>query len=102
MAETTTGFKSIPDTFLISRTSDQITMDDKPENPLPAGTLYDKAYMMSGRDSYGSYYRSWAITIKSLEDLKKIGDLTDKEMVVSFDVNRYGLPHIEIYDDWRE
>ena len=103
MAETITGFKSIPDTFLISRTSDQMAMDDEPKNPLPQPhSLCDKAYMLSCKDNSGSYYRSWAINIKTMEDLKKIGDLTGERMVVDFNMKRYGLPSIEIYDEWRE
>ena len=40
--------------------------------------------------------------IKSIEDLKQIGDLTGHRIVISFNMERYGLPSIEIYDDWRE
>ncbi len=102
MAKTITGFKSIPNAFLISRTSDQLAIDGEIKNPLPAGTLHDEAYMLSCKDSNGFHYRSWAINVKTIEDLKEIADLTDERMVIDFGMKRYDLPRIEIYDDWRE
>ena len=100
MAETTTGFKSIPDRFLISRASHHWSNYDEepPENPLPYPMAADAVFVVC-KDKYGISYRSWAIDIKSIEDLKKIGDLTGHQMVVTFNMERYGLPRIEIYDD---
>tara|TARA_Y100000296_G_C5068654_1_gene203692 strand:+ start:227 stop:538 length:312 start_codon:yes stop_codon:yes gene_type:complete len=103
MAETTTGFDSIPDKFIVSRVSDHWNyFHEVPDNPLPY-PLSDEAEIMSVRDSYGDIHRSWTINIKSIEDLKQISDLTGHKIVISFNMERwYGLPTIEIYDDWRE
>ena len=102
MAETTTGFDSIPDKFLVSRVSDHWgDFYEVPDNPLPY-PLCDEAQIMSIKDKNGDIHRSWSIDIKSIEDLKQIGDLTGHKIVVSFNMDRYGMPSIEIYDDWRE
>ena len=101
MVETTTGFDSIPDKFLVSRVSDHWGFYEVPDNPLPY-PLCDEAQIMSIKDKNGDIHRSWSIDIKSIEDLKKIGDLTGHKVVVSFNMERYGLPSIEIYDEWRE
>ena len=101
MAETTTGIESIPDRFLVSRVSDHWDFDEVPDNPLPY-PLCDEAQIMSIKDKNDYIHRLWSIDIKSIEDLKKIGDLTGHKVVVSFNMERYGLPSIEIYDEWRE
>ncbi len=45
------------------------------------------------------------IEINSFEDLEKLGEVFDHELVVDFrksEENYYDEPFIEIYDDWRD
>ena len=89
MAKTITGFKSIPNAFLISRTSDQLAIDGEIKNPLPAGTLHDEAYMLSCKDSNGFHYRSWAINVKTIENLKMMKGSYDVK------ISNKGLGHFK-------
>jgi hypothetical protein len=45
------------------------------------------------------------IEINSLEDLEKLGNAVNKELIIDFrksEENYYDEPFIEIYDDWRD
>lgn len=45
------------------------------------------------------------VEINSLDDLKELSEVVDKELIVDFrksDKNFNDEPFIEIYDDWRE
>ena len=70
--------------FAITRTS---------ENGLKNPTIHERAVRM------GTH---WEIEISSLEDLMSFITDLDEEVVIRRDSLYANLPHIEIYDDYRE
>lgn len=48
----------------------------------------------------GRSYKRWVIEISTLEEL--IGFIKKYDRIILDDDERYELPKIEIYDDWRE
>jgi hypothetical protein len=54
------------------------------------------------RDEYGDLLKTY-VEINSLEDLAKLSEAVDKELIVDFRKSEFhSEPFIEIYDDWRE
>jgi hypothetical protein len=55
-------------------------------------------------DEYGDITKTY-IEINSMEDLSKLSEAVDKELIVDFRKSKKNYndePFIEIYDDWRE
>ena len=54
------------------------------------------------RNEWGDLLKTY-VEINSLEDLTKLSEAVDKELIVDFRKDNYtDEPFIEIYDDWRE
>jgi len=56
------------------------------------------------RDDCGDLLKTY-VEINSLEDLAKLSEAVDKELIVDFRKSKKNFndePFIEIYDDWRE
>lgn len=54
------------------------------------------------KDFHGNMRLMPTIYLASLEELVKVAIDNGGRVVVDVDAERGGLPHIEIYDDWRE